>query len=69
VRAQALVREQLKYGPRPEATVMAAASCADISERSLIAAADALGVRARKGQWWIPDRKGLESSGRHQAGT
>jgi hypothetical protein len=52
-----LVREQLKYGPRPEASVLAAASFADIPERALIAAADALGVRTRKGQWWIPDRR------------
>jgi len=37
-RAQALVREQLKHGPRSEASVMAAASFADISERTLIAA-------------------------------
>jgi hypothetical protein len=56
-RAQALVREQLNYGPRPEASVMAAASFADIPERAVIAAADALGVRTRKGALassWVP---------------
>jgi hypothetical protein len=53
-RAQALVREQLKHGPKPESAVMAAAHFADIPERSLIAAADAIGVRTRKGQWWLP---------------
>jgi hypothetical protein len=51
----ALVREQLKHGPKPELTVMAGAHLADIPERSLIAAADALGVRTRKGQWGIPE--------------
>jgi hypothetical protein len=35
---------------------MAAASCAEISERALIAAADALGVRTQRGQWWLPVR-------------
>jgi hypothetical protein len=53
-RAQALVREQLKHGPKPESAVMAAANLADIPERSLIAAADALGVRTQKGRWWLP---------------
>jgi hypothetical protein len=55
-RAKALVCERLKHGPRPEASAMAAASCAEISERALIAAADALGVRTQRGQWWLPVR-------------
>jgi hypothetical protein len=53
-RAQALVREQLKYGPRPEASIMAAAEAAEISECLLIVAASKLGVRTQKGQWWLP---------------
>jgi hypothetical protein len=53
-RAKALVREQLADGPKPGEDVRAAAHLADISERSLIAAASALGVRTRKGQWWLP---------------
>jgi hypothetical protein len=53
-RAQKLVREQLRHGPKPGSTVMVAAHLADISERSLIAATDALGVRTQRGQWWLP---------------
>jgi hypothetical protein len=53
-RAQALVREQLADGPKRGEEVRAAAEAAEISERTLIAAAGALGVRARKGQWWLP---------------
>jgi hypothetical protein len=34
---------------------VAAAEAAEISgKRSLIAAADALGVRCRRGTWWLP---------------
>jgi hypothetical protein len=32
---------------------MAAAEAAEIPERSLIAATDALAVRSQKGQWWL----------------
>ena len=53
-RAQALVREQFAQGPKRGEEVQAAAEAADIPERALIAAASALGVRTRKGQWWIP---------------
>jgi hypothetical protein len=60
------VRKQLADGPKPESTVMAAADLAEIPERSLIAAASALGVRTQRGQWWIPgqrqDRSGETSS-------
>ena len=45
------MREQLAHGPRPAEQVRAAAYLNDIPERSLIAAADALGVRAQRGQW------------------
>jgi hypothetical protein len=31
-----------------------AAEYAKISERTLIAAAERLGVRSQRGQWWIP---------------
>lgn len=54
-RARALVREQLANGPRPGDEVLAAADVAQIPEWSLIAAANALGVRTRRGQWWLPD--------------
>jgi LmbE family N-acetylglucosaminyl deacetylase len=36
------------------AKIEAAAETAEIPERSLIAAADVLGVRTQKGQWWLP---------------
>jgi hypothetical protein len=55
-RARALVREHLKHGPRPGAQIEIAAKAAEIPERSLIAAATALGVRTQRGQWWIPRR-------------
>ena len=54
-RARALVREQLKHGPRSEASIVSAAEAAKISELVLIAAASVLGVRTQKGQWWLPD--------------
>ena len=45
---------------KPDAApLLAAASFADIRERALIAAADLLGVRTRKGLWWIPKLRGL----------
>jgi hypothetical protein len=34
--------------------VEAAAEAADIPERSMIIAANALGVRTQRGQWWLP---------------
>jgi hypothetical protein len=49
-----LVRDQLANGPKRGEDVQAAAHLADISERSLFAAASALSVRNRKGQWWLP---------------
>jgi hypothetical protein len=49
-----LLQEQLSDGPRPGAQVTAAAEAAEIPERSLLAAADVLGVRCRQGQWWLP---------------
>jgi hypothetical protein len=53
-RAKALVREQLKHGPKPGAQIEAAAQAAEIPKRSLIAAASVLGVRTQEGQWWLP---------------
>jgi hypothetical protein len=53
-RAQAPVREQHAKGPKRGEEVQAAADLANISERTLIAAASSLGVRTRKGQWWLP---------------
>jgi hypothetical protein len=53
-RARAFVRNQLAKGPKPGEQITAAAEAAEIPERSLIAAAEALGVRTQRGQWWIP---------------
>jgi hypothetical protein len=53
-RARALVRDQLKDGPKPEASIMAAAEAAEIPETFLIAAACVLRVPTQKGQWWLP---------------
>jgi hypothetical protein len=46
------VREQLANGPKPRSQIEAAVKAADIPERSLIVAADMLGVRTQKGQWY-----------------
>jgi hypothetical protein len=54
--ARALLREQLTGGPKPGALVEAAAKAAEIPKRELLAAADALGVRCRRGRWWLPAR-------------
>ena len=53
-RAQALVREQLKHGPKPGAEIEAAAEAAAIPKRALIAATDALGVVTKRGEWRLP---------------
>jgi hypothetical protein len=45
------LREKLASGPTPETLVMAAAEAAEMPERSLIVAADALGVRTQRGLW------------------
>lgn len=60
-RAQALVFEELANGPKPGAKIEAAAQAAEISERALIAAADVLGVRTQRGQWWLPGLKRKEN--------
>jgi hypothetical protein len=44
-----LLREQLKHGARPASHVIAAAETTNISERSLVAAADAPRFRSRRG--------------------
>jgi hypothetical protein len=53
-RARELLRGQLANGPKPGAQIEALAETQDIPMRSLIVAADALGVRCRLGQWWLP---------------
>jgi hypothetical protein len=53
-RAQRLLLAHLANGPKPGALIEAAAEAAEISERALVAAADVLGVRTQKGQWWLP---------------
>jgi hypothetical protein len=52
-RHKQLLQEQLADGPKPGVLVEAAALAAEIPERSLIAAADSLGVRTQRGQWWL----------------
>jgi hypothetical protein len=56
-RARALVRQQLKHGPRPESQIEAAAAAAEIPKRSLIDATDDLGVRTRRGDCRASERK------------
>ena len=53
-RARALLRQELKDGPKPGAQVEAAAAAAGLAKRGLLAATDALDVRCRQGQWWLP---------------
>lgn len=48
-RARALVREQLKDGPK-----LPPRRLTKIPERALIRAASALKVRTQRGQWWLP---------------
>ena len=51
----AYVRAQLAHGPRHgELVKRDAAEAAKISERTLIAAAERLGLCCRQGQWWLP---------------
>jgi hypothetical protein len=49
-----LLQRQLADGPKPGALVEAAAQAAEIPKRELLAAADVLGVRTQRGQWWLP---------------
>jgi hypothetical protein len=53
-RAERCLRELLADGPAPGEQVIVAAAEADVSKRTLIAAAERLGVRCRRGQWWLP---------------
>jgi hypothetical protein len=54
-RAEAFVREQLANGLRyGELVKRDAAEYTKISERTLHAAAERLGVRSQRGQWWLP---------------
>jgi hypothetical protein len=46
-----LLRRRLASGPKCVEHIEAAAEAAEIGEHALIAAADALGVMARKGTW------------------
>jgi hypothetical protein len=50
----ALLREQLADGSKSSDLVEAAAEVAEIPERSLFAATDALDVRTQRGQWRLP---------------
>lgn len=49
-RARKVLRQQLANGPRSESQIEAAAEAAEIPERILIAAADALGLVTKKGE-------------------
>jgi hypothetical protein len=51
-RAQTLLRQQLADGPKAQASIEAAAEVAEIPKRSLMAAAEALGVLKVRGQCW-----------------
>jgi hypothetical protein len=53
-RACALLRDQLKHGLKLAAEIEAAAEAAEIPKDVLLDAADALGIRTRQGQWWLP---------------
>lgn len=46
------MREQLANGPKAGSQIETAVKATDIPERSLIMAADMLGVRTQKGQWY-----------------
>jgi hypothetical protein len=53
-RAQRLLRAHLASGAKRGELIEAAAEAAGIPATSLIKAADVLGVRTQKGQWWLP---------------
>jgi hypothetical protein len=54
-RAERCLRELLANGPRHGDVIKRdATKAAKISERTLIAAADRLGVRCRRGEWFLP---------------
>jgi hypothetical protein len=48
-----MLREHLANGPESRTLIEAAAEALEIPERSPIVAADELGVRTQRGQWWI----------------
>jgi hypothetical protein len=52
--ARALVQAQIADGPKPGAQIEAAAKAAAIPARTLLAAADELNVRTRRGEWFLP---------------
>jgi len=52
--ARELLQEQLADGPKPGTAIEAAAKAAEIPKHALVAAAERLGVRCRRGQWWLP---------------
>jgi hypothetical protein len=54
------VLETKWQGPQPGAEIEATAAPLGIQEWSLLGAADDLGVRTQRGQWWLPgyDLKG-----------
>jgi len=68
-RARALLRQQLADGPKPKALIEAAAEAAEIPERSLLAAASALGVRTQRGQWWLEGASRVGEWGSLRAAT
>jgi hypothetical protein len=53
IRARRLLREQLADGPKPERAVEIAFAEQGL-KNMLLEAADRLGVRCQRGQWWLP---------------
>lgn len=53
-KARALLPEHPAHGPRLGAHIEAAVEAAGLTERALLSAADALGVRTQRGPWWLP---------------
>jgi hypothetical protein len=53
-RARALLCARFTDGPKPGAAIEAEAATLAIPVRLLLRAADELGVRTRRGEWWLP---------------
>jgi len=49
-----VLRARLAAGPQLRSEIEVEAETLDIPEGSLLVAADELGVRTRRGEWWLP---------------
>ena len=56
-RSRTLLHKQFANGLKPESQIEAAAKAAEISRPVLIAAAERLGVRTQRRQWWLLSAK------------